>query len=208
MLQFLAPVLAPFLFHTVVCSVNDILENEDISKFVIVALYVNPKSHYRDALVEYCRYEFPGADAEDFVRLCERLEDIHRTALDPNAHAGDTSNNSFANYVKFADSAELSRRAEVASQAETLALKIESSMLPVRRRCWRWRQVALRAKIDAAVYRGRDIRADAAVEAYRELVELYHAERQYRLMCEGCPFAGYTCPPLVDHLETAKQKER
>jgi len=181
---------------------------EDISKFVIVTLYANPKSHYRDALAEYCRYEFPGADSSDFVRLCEMLEDVHRTALDPNAHAGDTSNNSFANYVKFADSAELSRRAEVASQAETLARKIESSMLPVRRRCWRWRQVALRAKIDAAVYRKRDIRADAAVEAYRELVELYHAERQYRLMCEGCPFAGYTCPPLIDHLETTKQKER
>ena len=181
---------------------------EDISKFVIVALYVNPKSHYRDALAEYCRYEFPGADAADFVRLCEMLEDIHRTALDPNAHAGATSNNCFAKYVKFADSAELSRRAEVASQAEALAHKIESSMLPFRRRCWRWRQVALRAKIDAAVYRERDIRADAAVEAYRELVELYHAERQYRLMCEGCPFAGYTCPPLIDHYETKKRKER
>ena len=125
---------------------------EDISKFVIVALYVNPKSHYCDALVEYCRYEFPGADAEDFLRLCERLEDIHRTALDPNAHAGDTSNNSFARYVKFADSAELSRRAEVASQAETLARKIESSMLPVRRRCWRWRQVWVAAARAAIWY--------------------------------------------------------
>ena len=181
---------------------------DDISKFEIALLYVNPKSSYRDALSDYCRYEFPGAAPADFVRLCEMLEDIHRTALDPDAHAGDTSNNSFANYVKFADAAELSRRTEVAAQAEALAQKIESSMLPIRRRCWRWRQIALRAKIDAAVYRERDIRAAVAVEAYRELIELYHAERQYRLLCEGCPFAGYTCPPVIDHLETLKRKEQ
>lgn len=178
---------------------------DDISKFEIAALYVNPKSSYRDALAEYCRYEFPGADAADFVRLCEILEDIHCTSLDPNAHAGDTSNNSFANYVKLADDAELSRRAAAADDARALAEKIEQAMLPCRRGTWRWRQIALRAKIDAAVYRARDIRADAAVAAYRELLELYHAERQYRLMCEGCPFAGYTCPPLVDHLETTKR---
>ena len=181
---------------------------DDISKFEIAALYVNPKSSYRDALAEYCRYEFPGVDAADFVRLCEMLEDIHCTSLDTNAHAGDTSNNSFANYVKFADDAELSRRATVAARAKALADKIECAMLPCRRGTWRWRQIALRSKIDAAVYRARDIRADAAVAAYRELVELYHAELQYRLMCEGCPFAGYTCPPLIDHLETTKRKER
>lgn len=181
---------------------------DDISKFEIAALYANPKISYCDALSEYCRYEFPGADAADFVRLCEMLEDIHCTSLDTNAHAGDTSNNSFANYVKFADDAELSRRATVAARAKALADKIECAMLPCRRGTWRWRQIALRSKIDAAVYRARDIRADAAVAAYRELVELYHAELQYRLMCEGCPFAGYTCPPLIDHLETTKRKER
>ena len=180
---------------------------DDISKFEIAALYANPKISYHDALAEYCRYEFPGADAAEFIRLCEMLEDIHCTSLDPAAHAGNTSNNSFANYVRFADDAELSRRAEVAAEAKALADKIERAMLACRRGTWRWRQVALRATIDAAVYRARDIRADAAVAAYRELVELYHAERQYRLMCEGCPFAGYTCPPLIDHLETTKRME-
>ena len=181
---------------------------DDINKFEIAALYVNPKSSYRDALAEYSRYEFPGVDEADFIRLCEMLEDIHCTSLDSAAHAGDTSNNSFANYVKFADDAELLRRAAVAARAKALADKIECAMLPCRRGAWRWRQIALRSKIDAAVYRARDIRADAAVAAYRELVELYHAERQYRLMCEGCPFAGYTCPPLIDHFETTKRKER
>lgn len=181
---------------------------DDINKFEIAALYVNPKSSYCDALAEYSRYEFPGVDEADFIRLCEMLEDIHCTSLDSAAHAGDTSNNSFANYVKFADDAELSRRAEVAERAKVLAESIERAMLPCRRGTWKWRQIALRAKIDAAVYRDRDIRSDEAVEAYRELVELYHAERQYQFMCEGCPFAGYTCPPLIDHLETTKRKER
>ena len=181
---------------------------DDISKFEIAALYINPKSDYQDALAEYCRYEFPGADPKDFIRLSEMLEEIHQTSIDPAAHAGNTSNNSFANYVKYADGAELTRRAVIAAQAERLARKIESSMLPIRRKTWRWRQIALRAKIDAAVYAARDIRAADAVVAYWELVELYHAERQYQLMCEGCPFAGYTCPPLVDHLETIKGKER
>ena len=102
----------------------------------------------------------------------------------------------------------MTRRAEIARNAEILAERMEHAMLPCRRGSWRWRQIALRAKIDSAVYRTRNIRAEKAVEAYRELVELYHAERQYQLMCEGCPFAGYTCPPLIDHRETTKRKEK
>ena len=57
-------------------------------------------------------------------------------------------------------------------------------------------------------YAALGVDTEKAVEAYRELVELYHAERQYQLMCEGCPFAGYTCPPLIDHRETTKRKEK
>lgn len=181
---------------------------DDISKCEIAALYAEPKRGYRDILEEYCRYEFPGSDPKDFVRLAEMLEDIHRTSINTNAHAGDTSNNSFANYVKYADESELRRRAEIARKAETLAERMERTMLPCRRGTWRWRQIVLRTRIDSSVYRTRDIRNKTAVEAYRELIELYHAERQYQLMCEGCPFAGYTCPPLVDHLETTKRKAK
>ena len=181
---------------------------DDVSKCEIAALYAEPTRGYRDILEEYARYEFPGINPEDFVRLAEMLEDIHRTSINTNAHAGDTSNNSFANYVKLADENELIRRAEIARNAEILVERMEHAMLPCRRGSWRWRQIALRAKIDSAVYRTRNIRAEKAVEAYRELVELYHAERQYQLMCEGCPFAGYTCPPLIDHRETTKRKEK
>ena len=181
---------------------------DDITKFVITSLYSNPEISYKDALIEYCNYEFPGANPEEFITLIELLEDIHQTSLDPKAHAGNTSNNSFANYVKYGNPIELERRSKIAKRAKGLAKSIESSMLLVRRKNWRWRQIALRAEIDASVYETRDIRNDKAIVAYNELIEIYHAQRQYQLLCEGCPFAGYTCPPLVDHFETTKGERK
>ena len=55
---------------------------------------------------------------------------------------------------------------------------IDAMILPPMRRSWRWRQLCLRAKIDEAVFSSRDARTPAAMPAYAELVNIYHAEKQ------------------------------
>ena len=82
--------------------------------------------------------------------------------------------------------------------SNTLADKIDGMILPRMRRCWRWRQLYLRAKIDEAVYSARDARTPAALTAYGELTNLYHAEKQVERLYDGT-WRGYTCPPFADH---------
>ena len=93
---------------------------------------------------------------------------------------------------------EMSRRARIAHEAAALADRIDGAILPRMRRSWRWRQIYLRAKIDDAVYSARDVRAPAALPAYAELTDLYHAEKQVERLYDGT-WRGYTCPPFADH---------
>ncbi len=92
---------------------------------------------------------------------------------------------------------ELSRRARVAHEAAVLADTIDGAILPRMRHSWRWRQIYLRAKIDEVVYATRDIRTPAALPAYAELMNIYHAEKQVGRLYDGT-WRGYTCPPFHD----------
>ena len=74
---------------------------------------------------------------------------------------------------------------------------IDSAILPRMRRAWRWRQLYLRAKIDAEAYAARDARTAASLAAYAELEEIYHAQRQVERLYDGT-WRGYTCPPYID----------
>ena len=93
---------------------------------------------------------------------------------------------------------ELARRERIAHEAAALADRIDGMILPRMRRCWRWRQLYLRAKIDEAIYSARDARTPAALTAYGELTNLYHAEKQVERLYDGT-WRGYTCPPFADH---------
>ena len=92
---------------------------------------------------------------------------------------------------------EQTRRVAVAREAVALADRIDGMILPQMRRNWRWRQIYLRAKIDEAVYSASDIRTPAAMPAYEELMNLYHAEKQMERLLDGT-WKGYTCPPFAD----------
>ena len=167
---------------------------EDVNKVVINGLYVSPSKSAGDVLTEYAAWELPGADSADFIHLAGMLEDIYCTSA---TGKGGWRNSAFSNYVCDADASELDRRAAVAAEAAALAERIDRSILPRMRRAWRWRQIYLRAKIDAAVYAARDIRTSAALPMYAELVALYHAERQAAGLVGGT-WPGYTCPPVAD----------
>ena len=100
--------------------------------------------------------------------------------------------------MKDAPPEELARRERIAHEAAALADRIDGMILPRMRRCWRWRQLYLRAKIGEAVYSARDVRTPAALTAYGELTNLYHAEKQVERLYDGT-WRGYTCPPYADH---------
>ena len=169
---------------------------EDVNKIVVNGLYVDPKSAHDDMIREYARWELPGCDEHDFVSLCTMLEEIYETKSSIGMKGRKRPR--VSQHVKDAPPEELARRERIAHEAAALADRIDGMILPRMRRCWRWRQLYLRAKIDEAVYSARDARTPAALTAYGELTNLYHAEKQVERLYDGT-WRGYTCPPFADH---------
>ena len=169
---------------------------EDVNKIVVNGLYGDPKSAHDDMIREYARWELPGCDERDFVSLCTMLEEIYETKSSTGMKGRKRPR--VSQYVKDAPPEELARRERIAHEAAALADRIDAMILPRMRRCWRWRQLYLRAKIDEAVYSARDARTPAALTAYGELTNLYHAEKQVERLYDGT-WRGYTCPPFADH---------
>ena len=99
-----------------------------------------------------------------------------------------------------ADRREFERRTAVAREAAALADRIDASILPRMRHAWRWRQLYLRAKIDASAYAARSALTSETLAAYAELTALYHAEKQVERLYDGT-WRGYTCPPFA-HCES------
>ena len=168
---------------------------EDVNKIVINGLYVNPRANYADVLREYARWELPGCDENDFVVLCAKLEEIYETQC-MNKKKG-RKGHRMSRFVAEMSAEEQARRVAVAREAVALANRIDGMILPQMRRNWRWRQIYLRAKIDEAVYSAHDVRTTAAMPAYEELTNLYHAEKQVERLLDGT-WMGYTCPPFAD----------
>ncbi|MBR2837813.1 MAG: hypothetical protein IKE55_03435 [Kiritimatiellae bacterium] len=168
---------------------------EDVNKIVINGLYVNPKATHDDVLREYARWELPGCDERDFVALCAKLEENYETQS-MNKVRG-RKGYRMSRFLGEMSAEEQTRRVAVAREAVALADRIDGMILPQMRRNWRWRQIYLRAKIDEAVYSASDIRTPAAMPAYEELMNLYHAEKQMERLLDGT-WKGYTCPPFAD----------
>ena len=170
---------------------------EDANKVAINGIYIDPKRKATDVLADYAQWELPGADAGDFVSLCEKLEAIYETRKKTGSKKG-WRGEVVANYLREEEPAVLERRLAVAREAAALADRIDASIIPSMRMAWRWRQIWLRAKIDEAIYAARDVRTPAAIPYYAELVNIYHARRQATELMDGV-WRGYTCPPFAEH---------
>ena len=171
---------------------------EDLNKIVVNGLYTTPASHADDILEKYAHYEFPGCDTEDFKEFIRLLEATHWTRQAPNTH-----HSYVVNYLKNTSDEELAARARLADKALVLAEKIDKSILPSMRKSWRWRIFKLRAVIDHEIFNNRNLYTPAAIEAYRELVRIYHAEEQQRGLAKG--YGGHTCPPLLPEYKREPQ---
>ena len=145
---------------------------EDVNKVVVADLYVDPSLSFRDILCRYCAYEFPGADAGEFIRLAETLEaNQELEKLD----------------------------AEKARLARQLANSLDGQILPSMRKSWRWRLIYLRAMIDAEIAESGTTAPQSAKPYYDEIVRIYHAERQVRAVyTHERNHEGWTCPRYHD----------
>ena len=172
---------------------------EDVNKIVVNGLYVDPKRHGADILADYAKWELPGCDPADFVKLCQMLEDVFEAK---HGKGNGRKSHRFTTYVvdggkALGETDEFLRKTAVAGEALALADKIDAAILPRMRRSWRWRQVYLRAKVDASAYAAHDARTPEALAAYEELTGIYHAEKQVERLYNGT-WRGYTCPPFAE----------
>ena len=140
---------------------------EDINKWFVTALYVDPAAKPDEILGRYAIYHFPGANSDDFVRLVDLMEDNH-------VIKGMTVGR--------------------ADEMVKLVKKMDADILPSMRGSWRWRQVYLRALIDREIIReGRDDPV-AATPWFEELVGIYCVRRQLELWRSGYTPCGWTTP--------------
>jgi len=139
---------------------------EDINKWIELCFYRDRKLTVDDNLRTYGAYHFAGADPEDFVRLARLMEATHRF--------------------------EQAKREDVDAQ-KALALKMDGMILPGQKRSWRWRQTYLRCLLDAEVFGVPGRQPESATPHFRELLKLYHGERQHARHLAG-KHGGWTIP--------------
>ena len=157
---------------------------EDINKWIVNGLYIDPQADPDELLRSYASYELPGVNPDDFVKLCEIYETNH---LFPQGRTTPV----FTSIGE--DNAELAAYRGRACEADRLVEKMDREIFPAFKGGWRWRLIYLRAKIDREIFNHRNAMPATARRYFEELVTLFHANRQlaeWRRTGKG----GYTSP--------------
>ena len=144
---------------------------EDITKVVYSQFYWSDRPA-AETVREYVAFEFSPDVVDEVAAVVETLERNHRFRWWPGLLEG----------VKlmmdwFPSRGAASRDDPGAEEALRTMEAVDGRLTPRARRSWRWRQLILRARLDAELKAGGgapNARCDAA---FAELVELYHAQR-------------------------------
>lgn len=128
---------------------------EDINKAIIAGLYIKGDADFRGTLAEYAGYEFGITDPAMFIKLCELIERNHTTRAVKNTVSAD-----------------------LAEDAYYTALKLDSTIPDWAKKCWRWRIILLRARIEyyRCFYPSKEElqKIPEVMAAFRELVNIFH----------------------------------
>ena len=143
---------------------------EDFNKALLARLYSDRDLTAEDVVREYARYELAGADEEKVVRLFRLLEHTFT--------APERARTSFSTFVSKTQGQEFDAFCRESAEALKLAGEIRAGLSERTRGFWRWRLIELRARIDAELSVARLYNAPKVQALFRELVEIYHAERK------------------------------
>jgi len=147
---------------------------EDINKAIISQFYWNGKTKAEDAVREYVAYEYSPDVVEDVARAIQILEKdhVHFPARGGSAgfrlEEGQDGQEHGVFVMKGEDAG-----AEACSE---ILEGVKKRLSPYVRTSWRWRILLLRARIDCELRRSGGLATPRCEEAFRELLEIYHAE--------------------------------
>lgn len=133
---------------------------EDINKAICAQLYWDPDQPTLRTVRQYLAYEFGPQVIEPVSRAFATLERNlpRRLAREPGGYRI------------------LLENTEGAAEAWQVVRQAETLLRPERRCCWRWRQIALRALIDAELASSEGAGTPASEAAFEELTALYHEQ--------------------------------
>ena len=142
---------------------------EDINKVLYASFFWNGNNEWKEALREYCRYELMSEDTEEFISLIQAIERSQpgvRLDIDPRNGPGyfprrlTLPENGLPNAV---------------SDLERFR-RFEEKLSPVAKSFWRWRQLMIRAEVDAELTRADVNHSEKLESLFEELERMYRID--------------------------------
>lgn len=142
---------------------------EDINKVLYAAFFWNGNNEWREALKEYCRYEFLSENTAEFISLVQAMEKSHfglTWFVGPKDSQG-----KFTKYVKMPE-----QGLPDAAAAQERFRRFEATLAPDVRKTWRWRQMMIRAEMDAELARTGGKSSEKLEALLEELERMYRID--------------------------------
>ena len=148
---------------------------EDLNKVILSQFYWDAKKNALSTVKEYVSFYLSPVVAEETVKLVEILERNHHYRWWPEA-PGDYN---FPGTDRWWNPAKGAQPQEDpgAEAAFELAKDIDAKLPRHARQSWRWRILYLRALLDKELKRSTGHPTERAEEAFRELIDIYHASQ-------------------------------
>ena len=146
---------------------------EDLDKVIFAQFYWDPNKDVFDTVREYLSFELSPTVVPEMTKVIKILEEDHHYRWWPGA-PGDYN---FPGTDRWWNPAKgLPFKADPhADEAYALAREAKTKLSPYVQNSWRWRIIYLRALLDSDLNRNRWHPSPEAEQAFRELVDIYHA---------------------------------
>ncbi|MEY3204442.1 MAG: hypothetical protein RLZZ21_773 [Planctomycetota bacterium] len=143
---------------------------EDLTKAVYAQLYWNDQPA-AETVKEYIAFEFSPDVVEEVAGVVQTLEQNHHWRWWPGKLEGVTLDLNW-----FPSRGAAPRPDPGAEEAFATMERVDARLTPQARKSWRWRQLYLRALLDAGLKANGGKPDDRCNEAFAELIRIYHAE--------------------------------
>jgi hypothetical protein len=143
---------------------------EDLTKVVISQFYWNDQPA-AETVKEYIAFEFSPDVVDEIVQVVKTLEQNHHMRWWPGKLEGvDTGQH------RFPSRGAAPQADPGAEEAYAAMQRVDRLLTPQAKTAWRWRQLYLRALLDAELKTNGGKPNDRCNEAFAELIKIYHAE--------------------------------